>query len=110
MPDTTSGNARSASERLAESRTELKRLFEPPPEQDAGGSESASKSGFPRSAIMKAITKNRGATGIALLAIALFASRPKLAIRLLRYVPVSAITRSLISRFIESRQAPQARH
>jgi hypothetical protein len=107
MAENPAENLETASERLARSRAELRQIFEPPPETDAGRPDARSASGFPRSAIMKAITKHGGATGIALLAVALVAARPKLAVKLLRYLPVSAISKSLVSRFIESRQARQ---
>jgi hypothetical protein len=107
MAENLAENVETPSARLARSRAELRQIFEPPPQIVAGRPDGGSASGFPRSAIMKAITKHGGATGIALLAVALVAARPKLAVKLLRYLPVSAITKSLVSRFVESRQARQ---
>ena len=92
----------SASERLARSRAELHKLFEPTPHADGASNGAEARSKFPRSMIMKAITKNGGKTGLTLAVVALLAARPALAAKLLRYIPVSAITKIVVARFIDS--------
>jgi hypothetical protein len=104
MADAPGETEESASDRLARSRGELRRILEPEHE-DADPATGQSAAAFPRSAIMKAITRHRGATGLALFAVGLAAARPRLAIRLLRYLPVGAITKTLVSRVIVARQA-----
>ena len=94
----------SATERMARSRAELQRLLEPSHAADDAHADRGTGSAFPRSAIMRAITQNGGKTGLAMLAVALFAAKPRLAMRLLRYLPVSAITKSLVAQFVETRQ------
>jgi len=105
MTERSDASLGSASERLARSRAELQRLLERRPDTEAGRTNGDSGSAFPRSVIMKAITKHGGATGLALFAVALFAAKPRLAVRLMRYLPVSAISKALIARFIDARQA-----
>jgi len=95
----------SASARLARSRAQLQRLFVADEKGGDGASGAANGSAFPRSAIMKAITRHGGTTGITMLAIALFAARPKFALRLLRYLPISAITKAVVSRFVSAQSA-----
>ena len=105
MAERPKADLETAAERLARSRAELQHLFEPEATSESVAGEGEPRSAFPRSAIMRAITKNGGKTGLALLAVALFAAKPRLAMRLLRYLPVSAITKTLIAQFAETRHA-----
>ena len=94
-----------ASVRLARSRAELQELFEPEASAKPGGDTRAGrKQGtFPRSRTMKLLTKGSGAGGLAVMALALFATSPAKAMRLLRLLPMSAITKILVAQFIQSR-------
>lgn len=102
-----------ASERLARSRAELKALFEPQPEESAapgaqrmnGSARAGSSQGFPRSWTMRLLTKGAGTGGFAVLAAALLATSPAKAMQLLRYLPLNAITKILVSRLITARGA-----
>lgn len=93
------------SARLARSRAELASLFEPEASARAGdGTRSTDPDrAFPRSMTMKLLTKGAGAGGLAVTALVLFAASPAKAMKLLRYLPVSAITKILVARFIDSR-------
>ena len=93
----------SAAARLARSRAELQALFEP--EQSAPGAPGAAqeRGAFPRSKTMKLLTKGAGPAGLAVMALALFATSPAKARMLLRYLPMSAITKIVVARFINSR-------
>lgn len=94
-----------ASVRLARSRAELKALFEPvEPDPSMPPGESRGH-GFPRSWTMKLLTKGAGAGGFAVLAAALFATSPAKAMKLLRLLPMNAITKILVSRLITARGA-----
>jgi hypothetical protein len=83
----------------------LQQLFEPEesatPAGDARGGRQ--HGAFPRSMTMKLLTKGSGAGGLAVMALALFATSPTKAMRLLRLLPMSAITKILVARFIQSR-------
>ena len=107
MTDDSVPTGGTASERLSRSRAQLAELFDPHSEPQGLSDDGVSKpkSGFPRSVIMKALTRNGGTAGLALLAVAVFAARPRLAARLLRYLPVSAITRVVVARFIDAQGA-----
>lgn len=83
----------------------MQELFEPKPQAGSSSNGAETRSGFPRSFIMKAITKNGGTTGVAVAVVALLATRPALAAKLLRYLPLSAITKVVVARFIDSQRA-----
>ena len=104
MPEQPGVSVETAAERMARSRAELQHLFEPHAASDSVRANGAAPGAFPRSAIMRAITKNGGKTGLALLGIALFATKPRLAMRLLRYLPVNAITKALIAQVVAARR------
>jgi hypothetical protein len=87
--------------RLAVSREELRQIMTPPPKAaDAeGGSQSgAHLDGFPRSRTMQMLMSGKGLGTLGALATGLLVSRPALALRLLRLLPVSAMARKLVAR------------
>jgi hypothetical protein len=91
--------------RLARSRAELQELFKPEESEAPGGDARAGRQqgAFPRSMTMKLLTRGSGAGGLAVMALALFATSPAKAMRLLRLLPMSAITKIVVARFIQSR-------
>ncbi len=94
-----------ASVRLARSRAELKALFEPAEGGSAMPPGETRAKGFPRSWTMRLLTKGAGTGGFAVLAAALFATSPAKAMKLLRLLPMNAITKILVSRLITARGA-----
>jgi hypothetical protein len=94
-----------ASVRLARSRAELKALFEPVEGDPAMPPGEPRQRSFPRSWTMKLLTKGAGTGGFAVLAAALFATSPTKAMKLLRLLPMNAITKILVSRLITARGA-----
>jgi hypothetical protein len=90
--------------KLARSRAELQTLFEPEENAPGAATGSAQEHGaFPRSRTMKLLTKGAGPAGLAVMALALFATSPAKARMLLRYLPMGAITKIVVARFINSR-------
>ena len=88
--------------RLAGSRAELQKIFEPPP-QEAAAAHSASNdtfSDFPRSRTMKMLLSGRGLGTLGTLAVGLLVARPALALRLLRMLPASTVARMVLTRFM----------
>jgi hypothetical protein len=84
--------------RLAVSREELRSVFEPPPNQangDGGGPQD-----FPRSRTLQMLMSGRGLGTLGALAAGLVVARPALALRMLRWLPASAIGRMLLVRAI----------
>ena len=94
-----------ASVRLARSRAELKALLAPAAVEPALPPGETRGRGFPRSWTMKLLTKGAGTGGFAVLAAALFATSPAKAMKLLRLLPMNAITKILVSRLITARGA-----
>jgi hypothetical protein len=98
--------------KLAETRRELLRLFEPPHESDranANGADAAADGGeadehepaeFPRSRTMRLLTSNRGLGAVALVGGSLLLSRPALLGRVLRLLPVGALARTAVLRLV----------
>jgi hypothetical protein len=92
--------------RLAQSREELRIVFEPPPNQpDADG--GSRHTGFPRSRTLQMLMSGRGLGTLGALAAGLFAARPALALRLLRMLPATAIGRMLLLRAFTALRAKQ---
>jgi hypothetical protein len=92
--------------RLAQSREELRIVFEPPPNQpDADG--GSRHTGFPRSRTIQMLMSGRGLGTLGALAAGLFAARPALALRLLRMLPATAIGRMLLLRAFTALRAKQ---
>jgi hypothetical protein len=86
--------------RLAASREELRRAFDPPrDESDAGSSKhSDNPGGFPRSRTMQMLMSGRGLGTLGAAAAGLLIARPSLALRLLRILPVSAMAKTVLLR------------
>jgi hypothetical protein len=92
--------------RLAQSREELRTVFEPPPNQPDGGT-GAGHAGFPRSRTIQMLMSGRGLGTLGALAAGLIAARPALALRLLRMLPATAIGRMLLVRAFTALRAKQ---
>jgi hypothetical protein len=97
--------------RLAETRRELVDLFGPESGGEQPGPETGAdlrqgrhrrESGFPRSGTMRLLLSSRGLGALAVAACGLLVSRPALALRLLRLVPVGTFARILAYRFFSS--------
>lgn len=90
--------------RLAQTRAEISRLLEPPVSESGPAGEGTAPSGapgaFPRSRTMQALMSGRGIGAIGAMAGGLLLARPRLAWRLLRLLPTSAVTRVVMSRVI----------
>jgi hypothetical protein len=97
--------------RLAVSREELRRIFDPPPkEHDAGGANAGDHpggGGFPRSRTMQMLMSGRGLGTLGAAAAGLLVARPGLALRLLRILPASAVAKTLLIRGIAALRAKQ---
>jgi hypothetical protein len=91
--------------RLAESRTEISRLLERPPDNGGGDGDGVPgpagfAGGFPRSRTMQALMSGRGIGAMGAMAGGLLLARPRLAWRLLRLLPTSAVTRMVVARVV----------
>ena len=89
--------------RLSLTRAEISHLLEPSPEAD-GAQESAgprgAAEGFPRSRTMRALMSGRGMGAVGAVAGGLLLARPRLAWRLLKILPTSAVTRAIVARVV----------
>jgi len=85
-------------DRLHESREEIRRILDPPPEEGDGQERSNSNGGFPRSRTMRTLLSSRGIGATGALAAGLLIARPTLALRLLRMVPVGAVSKMLFAK------------
>jgi hypothetical protein len=87
--------------RLAQSRTEIRRLLEPPPdgsaERDASGREPGM---FPRSRTMRTLLGGGGLGAAGAILTGLFIARPILVWRLIRMLPTGALARAFVVRGI----------
>jgi hypothetical protein len=95
--------------RLAASREELRRVFDPPNRESNGGSSMAGDhpGGFPRSRTMQMLMSGRGLGTLSAIAAGLLVARPALALRLLRSLPASAVARMLMVRAVTALRARQ---
>lgn len=92
--------------KLAQSREEVRRLFEPPPRVgEASGSSSAGA--FPRSRTMQMLMSGKGLGTVGAVASGLLIARPALAFRLLKLLPVSAVARTLLIRAVTTWRSKQ---
>ena len=106
MTDRTEAARAAILARLAQSREELRLVFEPPPNQpDADG--GSRRAGFPRSRTIQMLMSGRGLGTLGALAAGLIAARPALALRLLRMLPATAIGRMLLLRAFTALRAKQ---
>ena len=96
--------------RLAQSREEVRRLLDPPPEQRKAGETAANgHAGFPRSHIMQMLLSIGGLGTLGALAGGLLIARPALVFRLLRFVPASTVAKILMARAISAlKEKPHA--
>jgi hypothetical protein len=89
--------------RLAQSREELRLLLDPPPVQGNGsGAAGNDHAGFPRSRTMQMLLSGRGLGTLGALAGGLLIARPALALRLLRFIPASAVAKMLMARAVSA--------
>jgi hypothetical protein len=91
--------------RLAQSRAEIKRRLEPPPDAenaDGGASPSHTRGGFPRSRTMRTLMSGRGIGAIGAVAGGLLLARPALAWRLIRLLPTGAVARMVVARIVRA--------
>jgi hypothetical protein len=93
--------------RLAASREELRRIFEPPSKENGGSAPGAYPGGFPRSRTMQLLMSGRGLGTVGAAAAGLLVARPALALRLLRMLPAGAIGRMLLTRAVTALRAKQ---
>jgi len=96
--------------RLAQSRAELRLLLDPPPAQGNGSGAPGmmGHSGFPRSRTMQMLLSSRGLGALGALAGGLLIARPALALRLLRFVPVSAVGKMLMAKAVSALKSKPA--
>jgi hypothetical protein len=96
--------------RLAASREELRRILDPPPEPAVGGANpGAGAGGFPRSRTLQLLMSGRGLGTLGAAAVGLIVARPRLALRLMRLLPASAVAKTLLLRGIAALRAKQER-
>ena len=103
------GNAMRFSRGLPRAERKSAGLLEPPPEAGRGDGEpgpAGSAGGFPRSRTMQALMSGRGLGAMGAMAGGLLLARPRLAWRLLRLLPTSAVTRMVVAR-VRGRDAGQ---
>jgi hypothetical protein len=95
--------------RLAVSREELLRIFDPPSDEPhAGGANPGDRpGGFPRSRTMQILMSGRGLGTLGAAAAGLLVARPGLALRLLRIVPAGAVAKTFLIRGIAALRAKQ---
>jgi hypothetical protein len=88
--------------KLAVSREELRRVLDPPRDQVDGDGEPRADGfgGFPRSRTMQLLMSGRGLGTLGALAGGLLMARPTLALRLLKFVPASAVAKILFNRAV----------
>ena len=85
--------------RLAQSRAEIRRLLEPPPDGAAGWGAGGREAGaFPRSRTMRTLMGGGGLGAAGAILAGLFIARPTLAWRLIRMLPTGALARAFIVR------------
>jgi hypothetical protein len=84
--------------RLAASRAELRRVFEPPQREAGAAAGGGYSSGFPRSRTMQMLMSGRGLGTLGVVAVGLLVARPALALRLLRILPAGAVAKTLLMR------------
>jgi hypothetical protein len=92
--------------RLAQSRAELRKIFEPPSQNEPGSSEAGAEASggghgmFPRSRTMRLLTSGRGLGTLGAMVGGLVMARPAMALRLLRLLPVEAVARVVLVKAI----------
>ena len=93
--------------KLAQSREELRRVLEPPPRSGPDGTPNGMAGGFPRSRTMQMLLSGKGLGTVGAVASGLLLARPALAFRLLKFLPVSAVARTLLIRAVTTWRSKQ---
>ena len=94
--------------RLAASREELRRVFDPPNNSNGGESVPGDHpGGFPRSRTMQLLMSGRGLGTVGAVVAGLLLARPALALRLLRMLPAGAVARMVMARALGAMRARQ---
>jgi len=90
--------------KLVQSREELRTILDPPPGEYGNGSQAPRQAygGFPRSRTMQMLMSGRGLGTLGALAGGLLIARPALALRLLRFVPASAVAKILMAKAVDA--------
>jgi hypothetical protein len=91
--------------RLAQSREELGAILDPAPGGNGGQAPRQAYAEFPRSRTMQMLLSGRGLGTLGALAGGLLIARPALALRLLRFVPASAVAKMIMARAIGALKA-----
>jgi hypothetical protein len=88
--------------KLVQSREELRSILDPPPGEYGDGSPAPrhGHGGFPRSRTMQMLLSGRGLGTLGALAGGLLIARPALALRLLKFVPASAVAKMIMARAV----------
>jgi hypothetical protein len=108
MPDRDAEARAEILARLAASREELRRVFDPPNNSNGGESVPGDHpGGFPRSRTMQMLMSGRGLGTLSAIAGGLLIARPALALRLLRSLPAGAVARMLLARGMTALRAKQ---
>jgi hypothetical protein len=99
--------------RLAQSREEVRAILDPPrgggnTPDEAGGGFGGARGGFPRSRTMQALLSSRGLGAMGALAGGLLLARPALALRLLKYIPASAVAKILMTKAVDALKSKSA--
>jgi hypothetical protein len=91
--------------KLAQSRGELSAILDPPPGGDGAPAPRNGSADFPRSRTMQMLLSGRGLGTLGALAGGLLIARPALALRLLRFVPASAVAKMIMARAVGALKA-----
>jgi hypothetical protein len=89
-------------DKLARTREEIRLILDPPAHGESGGDTRQRSDPFPRSRTMRALLSSHGIGAAGALASGLLIARPALALRLLRFVPVSTVGKMLLAKAISS--------
>ena len=84
--------------KLVQSREELRLILDPPPGEYGSQAPRNGSGGFPRSRTMQMLLSGRGLGTLGALAGGLLIARPALALRLLKFVPASAVAKMIMAR------------
>jgi hypothetical protein len=93
--------------KLAQSRAEIRRVLDPPPDPEPGTADPGSAGVFPRSRTMKLLLSGRGVGTASAVLGGLLMARPALALRLLRMLPTGAIARMLVVKALSALRSKQ---
>jgi hypothetical protein len=87
--------------KLVQSREELRSILDPPPGEYGDSQAPRNRNGgFPRSRTMQMLLSGRGLGTLGALAGGLLIARPALALRLLKFVPASAVAKMIMARAV----------